>query len=111
MTNNISTTIAVETTQQLPVPVNAFTGSEYRGGNLSKLQLQALEKGYIAQYWATLRQWNLLGRSIAAGQHSTIITFYKETLLDNGNKDKVLKRARVFNQNQLSQVIHFSVAK
>lgn len=103
MTNTSSTSIT-ETNQELPIPFNAYTGMAYCGYNLGHLQAQAIKEGYTAQCWATLRQWNLLGRSIAAGQHSTLIIFYKETLLDNGAKDKVLKRARVFNQHQLAKL-------
>lgn len=60
------------------LPVNAVTGSAYRGVNILSLWVTALERGYGLGEWATLRQWNDKGASVRKGEKASPIVFYRE---------------------------------
>ena len=59
------------------LPVNAVTGSAYRGVNILSLWVTALERGYDSGEWATLRQWNENGATVRKGEKAAPIVFYR----------------------------------
>jgi antirestriction protein ArdC len=60
------------------LPVNATTHQPYRGINILSLWVSALERGYEAGEWATLRQWNTIGAQVRKGERASPIVFYRE---------------------------------
>jgi antirestriction protein ArdC len=60
------------------LPTNAVTGQTYRGVNILSLWVTALERGYDAGEWATLRQWNETGAKVRKGERASPIVFYKQ---------------------------------
>ena len=47
------------------IPKNALTGNSYRGSNILSLWIDADEKKFEHQSWATFKQWQELGAKSA----------------------------------------------
>jgi antirestriction protein ArdC len=58
-------------------PINASTKKPYRGVNILSLWADAMFRGFQSGYWATYRQWRLLGAQVRKDSKGTIIVFYK----------------------------------
>jgi len=58
-------------------PVNALTGSQYRGVNVLSLWADAMFRDYETGYWATYRQWKSLGAQVRKDSRGSMIVFYK----------------------------------
>ena len=56
---------------------NAVTGKEYRGSNQFMLNIHALQFNCNSNYWATPKQVNDIGGSIARGAKMGWVTFWK----------------------------------
>lgn len=59
-------------------PVNARTGSAYRGVNTVSLWMAAHGRGYSHQLWATYKQWQELGAQVRKGERASLVVFWKE---------------------------------
>lgn len=59
-------------------PVNARTGSAYRGVNTVSLWMAAQSRGYDYPIWATYKQWSELGAQVRKGERSSLVVFWKE---------------------------------
>jgi len=59
------------------LPVNATTDAPYHGVNVLSLWIDALRKQYPSWYWASYRQWQLVGAQVRKGERGTLIVFYK----------------------------------
>jgi antirestriction protein ArdC len=92
-------------------PLNAATGSNYRGVNSVTLWVESEHRGFSSHMWGTYRQWNDLGAQVRKGERSTPVLFtsLQETDPDNEEDDKKLKHRRkyvsrwysVFNRDQV----------
>lgn len=60
------------------LPKNALTGAAYRGTNVLLLWMDADEKKFEHQVWATYRQWEELGAQVRKGEKSSTIVKYGE---------------------------------
>ncbi len=93
----------------LSVPHNAATMASYRGVNVLSLWIEALERGYVVNQWASYRQWQALGAQVRKGERGTLVAFYKrleeaatETEDDTANRLRFVAHASyVFNAQQV----------
>lgn len=60
------------------VPVNALTNNRYRGINVVSLWVDAEEKQFSSNIWATYKQWQELGAQVRGGEKSSLIVKYGE---------------------------------
>ena len=58
------------------VPRNALTGQSYRGINILSLWIDADDKKYEQQIWATYKQYKELGAQVRAGAKASLIVKY-----------------------------------
>ena len=58
------------------IPKNALTESSYRGSNILSLWIDADEKAFTHQIWATYRQWTELGAQVRKGEKGSLIVKY-----------------------------------
>jgi antirestriction protein ArdC len=92
------------------LPTNALTGSTYNGVNVIALWAAAEHRGFTTGYWATYKQWSLLGGQVRKGEKGSVVVFYKQANVevidtDTGepeNKSVLYARSsRVFNAEQV----------
>lgn len=92
------------------MPINALSGNAYNGVNVIALWAAAEQHGYATGYWATYRQWNLLGAQVRRGEKGSTIVFYKQTEIETQSAEtgeaeqrSVLyaRASRVFNAEQV----------
>ena len=88
------------------LPSNGATKRTYRGINTLILWLEAQEKSYASQSWATFKQWAGQQRFVRKGEKGTPILFWK--VLEKGEgADKtrfpMLRVSWVFNEAQLDR--------
>jgi antirestriction protein ArdC len=60
------------------VPTNAVSENPYRGVNVLSLWVDAASKRFSSGYWASYKQWQLLGAQVRRGEAGSIIVFYKQ---------------------------------
>ena len=60
------------------IPKNALTQANYRGSNILWLWMDADEKKFEHQIFATYKQWQELGAQVRAGERGTLIVKYGE---------------------------------
>ena len=60
------------------IPKNALTEKTYRGSNILSLWIDADEKKFERQTWATFKQWQELGAQVRKGERGSIIVKYGE---------------------------------
>lgn len=87
-------------------PVNASTHAPYRGINILSLWIDALSKSYVSGYWASYKQWQLLGAQVRKGERGTAVVFYKRVQPDKEDDDaktgrSVFTSSHVFNLAQV----------
>lgn len=98
------------------IPKNALTENAYRGSNILSLWIDADEKKFEHQVWATFKQWQELGAQVRKGEKGSLIVKYGEWVPkqaaidpkpDNGSVDEAggkrlfAKAAWVFNAQQV----------
>jgi antirestriction protein ArdC len=101
------------------IPKNALTQKAYRGTNILSLWIDADEKKFEHQVWATFKQWQELGAQVRKGEKSSLIVKYgewipkdaREQLETDADEDSAkrlyAKAAHVFN---VAQVDGFEIA-
>ena len=68
------------------IPRNALTEKNYRGSNVLSLWIDADEKKFEHQTWATFKQWQELGAQVRKGEKGSLIVKYGEwTPKDKGS--------------------------
>lgn len=87
------------------MPVNATTGQEYRGRNISEL----LARGYQSPEWATFLQWRGLGYKVKKGEKGTRGLTFGNTEEKDEKTGKVtrggyMKGFVVFNREQVEKI-------
>ena len=65
------------------IPVNALTEKPYRGSNILSLWIDAGEKKFEHQTWATFKQWQDLGAQVRKGERGSLIVKYGEWVPQN----------------------------
>lgn len=75
------------------MPINALTGTEYRGSNIVTLWATAMGKGYGSNRWATLKQWNSLGARVRKGEKSATGIYFNITERENAETGEAEKSA------------------
>ncbi|RTL63055.1 MAG: DUF1738 domain-containing protein, partial [Hyphomicrobiales bacterium] len=60
------------------IPRNALTEKTYRGSNVLSLWIDADEKKFEHQVWATFKQWQELGAQVRKGEKGSLIVKYGE---------------------------------
>lgn len=60
------------------IPKNALTDKQYRGSNILSLWIDADEKKFEHQVWATFKQWQELGAQVRKGEKGSLIVKYGE---------------------------------
>lgn len=60
------------------IPRNALTEKTYRGSNILSLWIDADEKKFEHQTWATFKQWQELGAQVRKGEKGSLIVKYGE---------------------------------
>jgi len=71
------------------IPKNAHTGKHYRGSNILSLWIDAGDKKFEHQTWATFKQWQDLGAQVRKGEKGSLIVKYGEwTPKDNPSETK-----------------------
>ena len=98
------------------LPKNALTEKTYRGSNILSLWIDADEKKFEHQTWATFKQWQELGAQVRKGEKGSLIVKYGEWVpktarddakADTGSDDAdagkrlFAKAAYVFNAQQV----------
>lgn len=97
------------------LPKNARTENAYRGSNILALWIDADEKKFERQIWATYKQWEELGAQVRKGEKGSLIVKYGEWVPkapadepksdaasdDDGGKRLFAKPAYVFNIDQV----------
>jgi antirestriction protein ArdC len=82
-------------------PTNLDSGKLYRGINVFLLQLEAMEKGYGSNRWATYKQITDRGGQVRKGEKSVQVVFWKilrkEVEVDGEAKTKRIPMLRTFN--------------
>jgi antirestriction protein ArdC len=58
------------------IPKNAATGNHYRGSNILSLWIDADEKKFAHQVWATYKQWHERGAQVRGGEKGSLIVKY-----------------------------------
>ena len=58
------------------IPKNALTGNSYRGSNILSLWIDAGDKKFEHQVWATFKQWQELGAQVRKGERGSLIVKY-----------------------------------
>lgn len=89
----------------LSIPQNFTTGKRYRGINILLLWSSALNREFVSDEWASLKQWNEKKESIRKGEKGTFIVYYDkiEKEVDGEIKEiPFIKTSYVFNRCQLS---------
>jgi len=61
------------------IPLNPITGTQYSGGNRLMLTLEAMDKGYGTNQWATYKQAESKGWQVRKGEKSTAIEVWDAT--------------------------------
>jgi antirestriction protein ArdC len=90
------------------LPTNVISKKRYQGVNSILLGLMSLDQGYESKFWATYRQWKLLGGSVRRGEMGSRIIFYKPLKRQQMNADgstqdvtiPLMKTFVVFNSQQ-----------
>jgi antirestriction protein ArdC len=93
----------------LALPLNAATLAQYRGVNVLALWIEAMERGYPSNHWASYKQWQSLGAQVRKGERGTLIVFYKrleEETVEEGDDTSnrlryIAKASHVFNARQV----------
>jgi len=67
------------------IPENAATGKNYRGTNILSLWIDAAEKLFERQLWATYKQWSELGAQVRKGEKGSLIVKYGEWIPKGGS--------------------------
>ena len=103
------------------IPKNALTDKQYRGSNILSLWIDADDKKFEHQVWATFKQWQELGAQVRKGEKGSLIVKYGEWVPkdaraesssdaksdtsgkdeDDGGKRLFAKAAYVFNAQQV----------
>ena len=92
------------------IPKNVLTGNDYHGLNVLSTWLDAYDKGFERQLWATFKQWQELGYAVRKGEKGTIIVKYGEWTPKNaetkdgeeGQKMLYARASWVFNAEQVT---------
>jgi antirestriction protein ArdC len=58
------------------IPKNAQSGKHYQGSNILSLWIDADEKKFPTQTWATFKQWQELGAQVRKGEKGSLIVKY-----------------------------------
>ena len=90
-------------------PENAHTRMAYHGINILALWAQAYLSDYPSGYWASYKQWQLLGAQVRKGEHGATIVFYKKLDRDDDDTEAegapsprlIARASRVFNAAQV----------
>jgi antirestriction protein ArdC len=69
------------------MPTNSLTGNTYNGVNVIALWAATELCGFTTGYWATYRQWSLLGGQVRKGEKGSLVVFYKQTDFEVSNAE------------------------
>ncbi|HTN46362.1 MAG TPA: ArdC family protein [Flavipsychrobacter sp.] len=86
---------------QQTTPVNFVTGKSYKGDKAEILHNAAIGKEYTSGEWATMNQWNQVGRSVARGEKGVPIAYYR---IVESNQGPVKEPCTVFLFNRCQLV-------
>ncbi len=70
------------------LPKNALTEKHYRGSNILSLWIDADDKKFEHQVWATYKQFEELGAQVRKGEKGSLIVKYGEWVPQNPDKSK-----------------------
>ena len=70
------------------IPKNALTDKQYRGSNILSLWIDADDKKFEHQIWATYKQFEELGAQVRKGEKGSLIVKYGEWVPRNTSKAK-----------------------
>ncbi|MEQ1717576.1 MAG: ArdC-like ssDNA-binding domain-containing protein, partial [Hyphomicrobium sp.] len=70
------------------LPKNALTEKHYRGSNILSLWIDADDKKFEHQLWATYKQFEELGAQVRKGERGSLIVKYGEWVPQNTSKAK-----------------------
>jgi antirestriction protein ArdC len=68
-------------------PANALTVQPYRGVNILSLWAASALNVFTSGYWATYKQWHLLGAHVRKGEKGSPVVFYKRYLAGKSNQE------------------------
>ena len=69
------------------IPENASTGKAYQGTNILSLWIDAADKLFERQLWATYKQWSELGAQVRKGEKGSLIVKYGEWIPKDSRPD------------------------
>jgi antirestriction protein ArdC len=69
------------------MPTNSLTGNTYNGVNVIALWAAAELRGFTTGYWATYKQWSLLGGQVRKREKGSVVVFYKQTDIKVSNPE------------------------
>lgn len=93
------------------MPMNFSNGTEYSGINIINLWIEAEERGYKTNEWATFKQIKAMNGTVDKGEKGTTIFFFKPTKIKETDEQTgeetektipMLKTYLVFNKDQTS---------
>ena len=65
------------------LPTNVISQKRYQGVNAILLSMMDMDQGYDSKYWATFKQWKMMGGSVRRGEMGSRIIFYKPVVAKN----------------------------
>lgn len=77
------------------LPTNVISQKRYQGVNSILLSMMGMDQGYESKYWATFKQWKMLGGSVKRGETGSQIIFYKPIKWQDMNADGSMKEVTV----------------
>lgn len=80
--------------------INALTQKAYSGSNQTELEAVIQYNGFNSIEFATLNQWNQLGKKVKQGSKAAKLKFFKEEIKD-GRAETKLRYFYVFNKDQV----------
>lgn len=87
------------------IPKNAITGKEYRGINVPLLWMEADQRNFTTNEYASFKQWSYNKYSVRKGEKASLIVYYDTMVKQNEDGEEVkipfLKTSYVFNRCQL----------
>ena len=85
-------------TGALTAPYNATKGNIYAGRNAVRLAVEAQRRGFTDPRWATFKQIREMGGMVRAGERSTSILFFGQTMKEDEKtgEEKLVRIARSY---------------
>ena len=90
------------------IPTNALTGNLYRGTNILSLWIDADEKKFEHQVWATYKQYEAAGAQVRKGEKGSLIVKYGEWVPKDAGEDTAAHPKRQRKTERVASAPHIN---